>query len=443
MAESFITQCPHCGTSFRVRDEQLSVANGSVRCGACLQVFSARNHVVTTTVPAQSAGKAAPVAKRTATRPAPQAPKTTAKQPSTQPSASAKPVTKPISPAKPVAPTPSKEFDDKFLADDDDDAEFLFADGDDDFIFADGDDDTLFDSDEDEEDGLGDLSDSFLNINSQTAKPGTHFHAETQAMKEEELLDKSFTDDESWAESMLEEIEAEDTTSKPKPVASFTSAKPEVPKTRNAITSSPLFADFDLEEPEPQPKRNQKRTASQVVSQAAHDLDLEFHMGEKLTVLRPIGWIACVLLLIVFLAQIAWLQRDTYARMDQWRGLYQSACNILGCELPEQVDISQIRSTVIVRDHKNTNLSDIKIVDIVLTNRAPFRQPFPELVLQYSDVNGRIVADQSFSPSDYLKGELTGVNMMPVNTRIYVSVPIRTPRPEAVNYQLTLNTSQP
>ena len=38
----FITQCPNCETSFNVTQPQLTAASGSVRCGACLQVFDAR-----------------------------------------------------------------------------------------------------------------------------------------------------------------------------------------------------------------------------------------------------------------------------------------------------------------------------------------------------------------------------------------------------------------
>ena len=41
-----ITRCPNCDTSFRVTDVQLAVASGSVRCGACLQVFSALEHML-------------------------------------------------------------------------------------------------------------------------------------------------------------------------------------------------------------------------------------------------------------------------------------------------------------------------------------------------------------------------------------------------------------
>ncbi|WP_415902998.1 zinc-ribbon and DUF3426 domain-containing protein [Neptuniibacter sp. QD29_5] len=38
---SIITQCPSCETQFRVTPGQLKVANGQVRCGACLAIFCA------------------------------------------------------------------------------------------------------------------------------------------------------------------------------------------------------------------------------------------------------------------------------------------------------------------------------------------------------------------------------------------------------------------
>ena len=34
-----IVECPHCHTRFRVREDQLAVAAGQVRCGICLALF--------------------------------------------------------------------------------------------------------------------------------------------------------------------------------------------------------------------------------------------------------------------------------------------------------------------------------------------------------------------------------------------------------------------
>jgi predicted Zn finger-like uncharacterized protein len=41
-----ITQCPDCQTTFKVTEAQLLVADGSVRCGACLHIFKAEQYFV-------------------------------------------------------------------------------------------------------------------------------------------------------------------------------------------------------------------------------------------------------------------------------------------------------------------------------------------------------------------------------------------------------------
>ena len=70
MTDSFVTQCPHCQTSFRVSHAQLSVARGVVRCGSCLQVFNAAKQLLE-----QRAGKEAvtPVAPAIVEPPEPRA----------------------------------------------------------------------------------------------------------------------------------------------------------------------------------------------------------------------------------------------------------------------------------------------------------------------------------------------------------------------------------
>lgn len=43
---NLISQCPHCQTSFRISQLQLATAQGMARCGACLQVFNARQNLL-------------------------------------------------------------------------------------------------------------------------------------------------------------------------------------------------------------------------------------------------------------------------------------------------------------------------------------------------------------------------------------------------------------
>lgn len=60
-----VCACPACGTRFQVSEEQLAVAAGRVRCGACLAVFDAKAQLspqaepapASTSAPASNAGK--------------------------------------------------------------------------------------------------------------------------------------------------------------------------------------------------------------------------------------------------------------------------------------------------------------------------------------------------------------------------------------------------
>ena len=46
MAGPYKTRCPHCGAQFKISDEHLGQARGAVRCGSCLQIFQATDHLV-------------------------------------------------------------------------------------------------------------------------------------------------------------------------------------------------------------------------------------------------------------------------------------------------------------------------------------------------------------------------------------------------------------
>jgi predicted Zn finger-like uncharacterized protein len=53
-----VTQCPSCGTRFRVKPEQLEARQGQVRCGLCMTVFDGRQPLVTAPEPTPAAATA-------------------------------------------------------------------------------------------------------------------------------------------------------------------------------------------------------------------------------------------------------------------------------------------------------------------------------------------------------------------------------------------------
>lgn len=101
-----VTRCPHCQTSFRIREEHLKAARGAVRCGSCLEVFNALENLINAHEPDIAASKASskpvaatPRSQATTTRLANQQSVTATPQPSAAQAASNQPVSEPRAPS--------------------------------------------------------------------------------------------------------------------------------------------------------------------------------------------------------------------------------------------------------------------------------------------------------------------------------------------------------
>ena len=89
-------------------------------------------------------------------------------------------------------------------------------------------------------------------------------------------------------------------------------------------------------------------------------------------------------------------------------------------------------SNLVVRSHPNAD--NALMVDTILLNTAAFSQPFPDVVLNFSDSNGKTLAARRFKPKEYLGGELAGRTQMPVGQPVHLTLEIVDPGPDAVSY---------
>lgn len=423
---SLQTRCPNCQTRFRVTGEQLSVARGKVRCGNCLEVFNAIEHQVQVDTP--KAGK---------------------------PSGTGATPDKPASTKATGAPVESG-----FSASDDMDDEFIFADNPDEDA-AEGryaGTRQLFDEEE--------LSDSFRSIDE---KSGPAFEVDDDAEKAEEV-------DESWAEAIL----SEETRSRPAQGKGQPKTRPK-PEPESEPEPEPTFrkqpeqkpetgveAEFPFEvEPAPEPAG---KASQPPPSGPAPDFSLEDsgqpgqtfsaetftpeHFTPDLTYrdlgrepisvagrqsngkLRAILWSLVILgLLGTLVAQVTWFQFDRLSAIPELRPFYEKGCELAGCELKPLVDVTQIQSRKLVVRTDPENRNSL-IVDAVIINRAEFAQPFPAIALTFSNLNGDVVAQSVFPPEDYLAGEGQELENMPSDTPVRITINIRDPGKDAVNYNL-------
>lgn len=428
MTDSFVTQCPHCQTSFRVSHNQLSVARGVVRCGACMQVFNAAKQLLE-----QSAAQ--PPAVETQS-PEPAAPEPEPVAPATQHEWSAADLDldqldldqelarleqREIQPITELKATAPREDSLSAVRDEPESDEQLWT-------------DSLFSTPADEREALDETLDEPQPplIEQQPLDldlvPAPGERTEPSLSLTPDVLDDDLDDTPHHTPPIIPDIDQA-------PVERLSAKDP----------------DDDLDEPLSDPQERLEPGLGAVSSRPARKeplLDLvddplqldwkkpKTHWGKRLL------WIFLVLLAAAALAgQYIWYHFDELARQDQYRPWFQQICPTIGCNVPSRVDIARIKSSnLVVRSHPDFN--GALIVDAIIYNRAPFTQPFPLLELRFADLNGQLIASRRFKPAEYLSGELAGKGEMPSQVPIHIALDILDPGPKAVNYSLSFRSPE-
>ncbi|MBT1263057.1 DUF3426 domain-containing protein [Pseudomonas pergaminensis] len=410
MTDSFVTQCPHCQSRFRVSHAQLSVARGVVRCGSCLQVFNAARQLLEQ----RAAGTAAPELPA-ATEPEPEPPRAISQKQWT-----------------------AEELD-------------------------------LDNLDLDEE--LAKLErreiQHTLPVSAERRQAGAD-----RRQKEESLSasrDTVKAEEEKWAASLFSEPPEErppaTETEPPHTPATRQRTEPSMslhvddlddePPLRSTPDDdhidppfTPLTKAAEAADPDERPPLRRKRPRPEA---SVHDdvlQDLEDDPLHLYAQKRPSGWGRRLIWLLLVLIAAAGLagqyiayQFDDLARQDAYRPWFQQLCPTLGCTVPSRVDIAHIKSSnLVVRSHPD--FAGALVVDAIIYNRATFSQPFPLLELRFADLNGSLIASRRFKPAEYLSGELAGVSEMPSQTPIHISLDILDPGNKAVNYSLSFHSPE-
>ncbi|KPY64277.1 DUF3426 domain-containing protein [Pseudomonas syringae] len=433
MTDSFVTQCPHCQTSFRVSHAQLSVARGVVRCGACLQVFNAARQLLEQRASDDAEKEALPASPVVAALPEPEFLPTPVPEPELKPQ-----------------PEPEPEPEPEKLPEEDDPWQVSELD--------------LDNLNLDEE--LARLEQR------ETRRPDTFARPVSDIGNDDVSLtakrDSRQSDEAAWVDTLhnddveqLPELHAEviaDTdpaeaaeppeddkrTEPPMPVIIQRKAPPAEKVERwSAVDDDDEDHDH---EPEPETRGKRSRNEPAVRDQTLLDLtddplQLDWQRPKPRWG-RRLAWGLLIVLALAGLAgQYVWYHFDQLARQDQYRPLFQQICPQVGCKVPSKVDISQLKSSnLVVRSHPE--FQGALVVDAIIYNRASFSQPFPLLELRFSDTGGQLIASRRFKPSEYLSGEMAGKEEMPPQTPIHIALDILDPGAKAVNYSLNFRSPE-
>lgn len=427
MPETQITRCPHCQTTFRIRTEQLSAAKGAVRCGSCLQVFKASEHLVTS--------------------------KTTAETAKVEPKP--EPEITPVKESNNLISDDESSFDDIPDQIEDDPLEdfgirqpehnenesFTSSLQLDDSIFG-VQEEHLYSSDADHK-SVSDFEFTVEDTFSSFDSNDKHDESWASSLINDDSSSSFTANDESWADDLLDvddDLVSEIDSNFSHRVAPEKDTFVPPLDGPQAEDQFHLGGDYDLEQEEVE------FTVPGSVNNL-HDEPLSLAKKSKRrptqqsTYQFPWFWFsASVLMIFVMIAQVGYFKFNTWSRHPDYRPIYELICDAADCQLPAIQDVSKMNTQhFMVRPHPDVNQA--LYIDTLLINNAAYNQPFPDLQLIFTGLEDQIIASRSFKPKEYLAGELAGATVMPQKVPIHIAFEIVNPGAEAVSYRIKLATN--
>ena len=146
------------------------------------------------------------------------------------------------------------------------------------------------------------------------------------------------------------------------------------------------------------------------------------------------GLMTALLLSASLAVQAGYFMRDEFNQYPWLQPWLERLCAQLECkvEIPRNTKVIKV-SERDVRRHPD--IPNALLINVTLINNAPFAQPYPVMVLSFSDVGGRPLARRYFEPDNYLGNTQPGDELMPRETPILVVLEIVDPGEQAVSFQ--------
>lgn len=443
MSETKQTRCPFCSSVFNITTEQLAARGGHVRCGGCLQVFRADQHivsgesVVTTSVPTNTpntanAGGSTPVMARTQS----------------------------ASMDSPIADAPTKPAKKHKNPEDESWAMNLLGDELEDELQSDNPDikapsakvvaeppktapvvakKPLFD------DEISDmLHESWLEPT-----------ADKDHLKSIGEVDKiKASADESWAQALMSELEEEEKKEQAKNHSmdliptkdKIPSRKQTPPDNRADNNSSKTSAKANIPDNNNPPKNTKEddllnflnSNSAPTINKQQASLPLEIKHAPMIS----INWgywltwtILCGVALVMLLTQYIYFNFESLALNEKTRPQMLQLCSTLNCKVPEPPDVSLLAiNKLLVKKHPD--VKNALQVDLIIYNKAKFAQPLPALKLSFKNRKNNVTASRAFQPKEYLHGDAKHLRRIPPETPIHVKLEIASPDVEMASYSM-------
>ena len=408
------TICPHCQTVFKVSDEHLKAAEGYVRCGICKEVFNA----LETDLPA---AKIEPVAQ-------------------TEISSTAEtPVEKIIEPDNTGPVDFILQQSDAVSTNDDMDS--LPASE----VISDKKEETPAIEIASPDNIQTDLFSGSSETSKPEPKPVNSDIAQAEEITPEEIKPEAVKPEASAVNTPATEIESESTAEPAEKIEDHNETNsttddivdniPEptivIAATTAPISSAPVTNSYS---------NNSNMDNSLFDGVQSKLIPDEYRIPElhnTYSLWQDITWSMAILVLTASLfVEYTWFNRNELISNPQLRPLVAQFCLIANCDTMDLRELGEIEMTT-RNIYSHPNVKNALMISGSLVNHAQFEQPYPNILIDFSDVRGEVIASRIFTPEDYLQIKAGSLKPMEPRMSIDFNMEIQDPGKNAMTYEFS------
>ncbi len=145
-------------------------------------------------------------------------------------------------------------------------------------------------------------------------------------------------------------------------------------------------------------------------------------------------WVlGCALLAVLLAAQLGWAKRVAFIRDPATQAWAMRVCASLDCRLPPIRDIAKLE--LLSRDIRpDPDAAGALMITATLRNDARFRQPWPIVVVELTDLDNNVVAMRRFRPAEYMPDPARRTTGIAPGTTAAVAFEVADPGKRAVSF---------
>ncbi|MFT5657681.1 MAG: putative Zn finger-like uncharacterized protein [Gammaproteobacteria bacterium] len=202
----------------------------------------------------------------------------------------------------------------------------------------------------------------------------------------------------------------------------------------NALSSLKSFEGDATSSPRLQPELHAPVTPQPTNSELSLHEAMYGERRNSFTQFSPLLWFIGILLLLVLgIAQTIYYQRYELIRNARYQQQIIQLCELVPCAESQFSSTRQIKLL-----ERNVFTHPVKSNALMVTgsfvNEAPFTQKLPKLLVTLFDIQGNLIANRPFAPTEYLQAD-QNLSSLDSNKPIQFRLEILDPGTEALTYE--------